>query len=232
MPSILLVEDTEDLARLICRELERAGHEVRWAASGEEGLARWAEESFDLIILDWMLPGIDGLAVLRRIRGSSDIPVIMLTARAEELDRVMGLELGADDYLVKPFSMRELIARVAARWKWCEKIREQVARDRDAGGEILSRGALSLDPESRSARLADREIELTGNEFDLLHLLLRHPGRAFSRQYLLDAVWGQEVIITDRSVDNVILKLRKKLGEAGRDIETVWGHGYRLRREP
>jgi DNA-binding response OmpR family regulator len=175
-----------------------------------------------------MLPGIDGLEVLRRLRQHSALPVLMLTARAEEVDRVIGLEVGADDYLSKPFGARELVARVRALLRRHERLQEMLAADRAEGTATLSFGPLLVDPSAHSARLHSEPLELTRTEFGLLHLLLRNKGRAFSRAYLHDAVWGEPAVEGDRSVDNSVLRLRKKLGELGDSIETVWGVGYRL----
>jgi DNA-binding response OmpR family regulator len=178
-----------------------------------------------------MLPKLDGLEALRQIRQSSATPVLMLTARDEEADRVIGLEVGADDYLTKPFSMRELMARVRALLRRIERVREILAADRAGSAAVINYGPLRLDPQAYQATLADESLDLTRTEFELLHLLLRNPGRAFSRAYLLDTVWGETYVIGDRSVDNAILRLRRKLGALGEAIETVWGVGYRLRRE-
>jgi DNA-binding response OmpR family regulator len=156
----------------------------------------------------------------------------MLTARAEEVDRVVGLEVGADDYLTKPFGMRELIARVRALLRRHARVAEMLAADRTEASDALQFGPLTLDPAARHARLDDAPLELTRTEFGLLHLLLRNPGRAFSRAYLHDAVWGEPAVEGDRSVDNAILRLRKKLGPLGEAIETVWGVGYRLAARP
>jgi DNA-binding response OmpR family regulator len=185
----------------------------------------------DLVILDWMLPKLDGLDVLRHIRQSSAVPVLMLTARGEEADRVIGLEVGADDYLTKPFSMRELIARVRALLRRIERVQQILAADRDGAGLPIVYGPLRLDPAAYQAALDGNPLDLTRTEFELLRLLLRNPGRAFSRSYLLDTVWGEEYVAGDRSVDNAILRLRRKLGDLGEAIETVWGVGYRLRRD-
>jgi DNA-binding response OmpR family regulator len=175
-----------------------------------------------------MLPGIDGLEVLRRLRQTSALPVLMLTARSEEIDRVIGLEVGADDYLTKPFGARELIARVRALLRRHARIQEMLAADRAEAGHPLTFGPLLVDPSAHIATLRGSPIELTRTEFGLLHLLVRNKGRAFSRAYLHDAVWGEPAVEGDRSVDNTILRLRKKLGELGDAIETVWGVGYRL----
>jgi DNA-binding response OmpR family regulator len=231
MATILLVEDALDLAQVIMRELEAVGYEVLHAGDGLTALRLHASHGPDLVILDWMLPKLDGLEVLRQIRQSSATPVLMLTARDEEADRVIGLEVGADDYLTKPFSMRELIARVRALLRRIERVRQILAADRAGSDAVIHYGLLRLDPQAYQATLADEPLDLTRTEFELLHLLLRNPGRAFSRSYLLDMVWGETYVIGDRSVDNAILRLRRKLGDLGEAIETVWGLGYRLRRE-
>jgi len=229
MAKILLVEDTPDLAQVIARELEAAGYVVIRAGDGLMALQLHTNTQPDLIILDWMLPKLDGLEVLRRIRRTSAVPVLMLTARGEETDRVVGLEVGADDYLTKPFSMRELIARVRAMLRRVEQIQQMVTTDRSGDESPIQRGGLRLDPQAHLATLDDEALDLSRTEFDLLHLLLRNPGRAFSRAYLLDTVWGETYVGGDRSVDNAMLRLRKKLGALGDDIETVWGVGYRLK---
>jgi DNA-binding response OmpR family regulator len=229
MATILLVEDALDLAQVVARELTAAGYRVLRAADGRAALDVYARERPDLIVLDWMLPRVDGLDVLRQVRASSATPVLMLTARGEEADRVIGLELGADDYLAKPFGMRELIARVRALLRRAETLRRTLAADRDGVGGPVAYGPIRLDPERHLAELDGQPLDLTPNEFGLLRLLLRHPGRAFSRAYLLDAVWGEDYAGGDRAVDNAVLRLRKKLGPTGDAIETVWGVGYRLR---
>lgn len=231
MALILLVEDTIDLAQVIKRELETAGYTVLLAGDGQTALQLHAEHSPDLVILDWMLPKMDGLAVLSRMRRTSTTPVLMLTARSEEADRVIGLELGADDYLTKPFSMRELLARVRAMLRRVEMMQQTLEADQHTAANVMTRGNLQLDPGSHTVTLDGELLDLSPTEFALLQLLLRNPGRAFSRAYLLDTIWGQEYIGGDRSVDNAVLRLRKKLGTPGDDIETVWGIGYRLRPE-
>jgi DNA-binding response OmpR family regulator len=226
---ILLVEDEHELARLIVRELEAAGYEVRHAPDAASGWRLAAEAGPDVLVLDWMLPGsMDGLELLRRLRQTSAVPVLMLTARAEEVDRVVGLEVGADDYLTKPFGARELIARVRALLRRHQRLQELMAADRAEGSAPLRLGPLELDPAAHLARLGGQPLELTRTEFGLLHLLLRNRGRAFSRAYLHDSVWGEPAVEGDRSVDNAILRLRKKLGTLGNAIETVWGVGYRF----
>lgn len=229
MARILLVEDELNLAQVILRELEAAGYETVHAADGQAGLDMHESYQPDLVILDWMLPKRDGLDVLRQIRQHAATPVLMLTARSEEIDRVVGLEVGADDYLTKPFSMRELLARVHAMLRRVELIQQTLQADLHPDTTTLSYGSLTLEPEAFSATLDGYPLDLSPTEFALLHLLLRNRGRAFSRAYLLDTVWNESYISGDRSVDNVVLRLRKKLGDLGDAIETVWGIGYRWR---
>ena len=229
MPRILLIEDTQDLAQVVVRELATAGYQVEHAADGVTGWQCFESRRPDLVILDWMLPGLDGLDLLQRLRTQSAVPVLMLTARSEEADRVIGLEMGADDYLTKPFSMRELLARVKALLRRMERVQEILAADRAPHAAPLSHGPLTLAPRDYRATLDGDPLDLSRTEFELLHLFLRNPGRAFSRAYLLDTVWGQSYVTGDRSVDNAVLRLRKKLGPLGDEIETVWGLGYRLK---
>ena len=236
MGTILLVEDERKLADVVARELRATGYEVVVAGDGLTALDLHARHRPDLIILDWMLPRLDGLEVLRRIRHASAdtdsaVPVLMLTARSEEVDRVIGLEVGADDYLTKPFSMRELVARVRALLRRLDHVQQILQADRQESQTAISWGRLHLDPATYRVTLGGVPLELTRTEFDLLHLLLRHPGRVFSRSYLLDMVWGEHYVVGDRSVDNAVLRLRRKLGPAGEAIETVWGVGYRLSAE-
>jgi DNA-binding response OmpR family regulator len=230
--SILLVEDEYELAQVITRELEACGYRVLHAADGEQALVLHTRQHPDLVILDWMLPGLDGLEVLRRLRQApgpgSAVPVLMLTARSEEIDRIVGLEVGADDYLTKPFSMRELQARLRALLRRVARVQEILEQDRDPDTRAIHYRGLCLEPVSHQATLDGVPLDLTRTEFALLHFFLRYPGRVFSRAYLLDAVWGEHYVTGDRSVDNAVLRLRKKLGELGSAIETVWGVGYRL----
>jgi DNA-binding response OmpR family regulator len=230
MPTILLVEDEAKLAQVVIQELVNQGYRVLHAKDGLTALQLHAQHQPDLILLDWMIPALDGLEVLRRLRQISPIPVMMLTARGEETDRVVGLELGADDYLTKPFSMRELVARVHALLRRMERVQQIVSADREAKSQCLTYQGLTLDADQRWVTLDGQPIDLTPTEFDLLYLLLRNPGRVFSRTYLLETVWEETYIEGDRSVDNAMLRLRKKLGESAEYIETVWGVGYRLRK--
>ena len=228
MGTILLVEDELEMARVVRRELQANGYRVVHAADGVAALDLNDREDPDLVILDWMLPTLDGLEVLRRIRQRSTVPILMLTARGEEVDRVIGLEVGADDYLPKPFGMRELVARVRALLRRIAHVQEIMEQDRREARDAVQYGPLQLDPQAYTATRVGEALSLTRTEFDLLHLMMRNPGRAFSRAYLLDTVWGQNYVSGDRAVDNAILRLRKKLGDLGEAIETVWGIGYRL----
>jgi DNA-binding response OmpR family regulator len=230
MATIVVAEDEIDLNSLVRRHLEDEGHRVVSVYDGPAAVTAVRQERPDLLILDWMLPRLDGLEVCRRVRRESIVPIMMLTARAEEVDRVLGLEVGADDYLTKPFSIRELLARVRA-------ILRRVELFRDAGaGEpappVVAAGPLRVDVGQHLVSVEGRPVELTPKEFDLLALLARHPGRAFARDYLMDKVWGYEAAGADRTVDTHVLRLRKKLGQVGERIETVWGVGYRFAPAP
>ena len=231
MTTILLVEDAYDLAKMIIGELEAEGYRVFHMCDGVSAVEAHTTEQPSLVILDWMLPGLDGLEVLRRIRQTSTTPVLMLTARDQETDRVVGLEIGADDYLTKPFSMRELIARVRALLRRVQAIQQILLADQNASGVPLTYDRLHLNPDSHLVTIDSIPIELSPIEFALLHLFIRSPGRVFSRTYLLDTIWGETYVGGDRSVDNTILRLRKKLGTMGENIETVWGIGYKFRTE-
>jgi DNA-binding response OmpR family regulator len=203
---------------------------VLHARDGLAALHLRDQYSPDLVVLDWMIPALDGLEVLRRLRLVSPIPILMLTSRTEEADRVLGLELGADDYLTKPFSLRELVARVRALLRRMERVQQIISADRIQSAPCLSYQSLTLDVDQRQAMVGDQPVDLTPIEFNLLYLLLRHPGRIFSRSYLLETVWEETVIGGSRSVDNAVLRLRKKLGDKNDVIETVWGVGYRLKK--
>jgi DNA-binding response OmpR family regulator len=226
MGTIVIAEDERDLSNVLRRQLEAEGHRVHQAFDGLAAVDLVEREKPDLLLLDWMLPGLNGLEVTRRVRQRSITPILMLTARAEEVDRVLGLEVGADDYLTKPFSMPELLARVRALFRRVELLRGA----EQPGGTLLRDGPLQVDGSGRSATLHGTPLELTPKEFDLLELLVGHAGRAFSREYLLERVWGYEFGGADRTVDTHVLRLRKKLGALGDRIETVWGVGYRFAR--
>jgi DNA-binding response OmpR family regulator len=222
MAAILIVEDERDLNDLLRAQLEAEGHDVRQAFNGQTALRLVAECPPDLIVLDWMLPGTDGLTVCRQVRQHHLMPVMMLTARGEEVDRVLGLEVGADDYLVKPFSMREALARVRA-------LLRRVAFDTQMQHSgIIICGDLVVNVTDHIATIAGEPLDLTPREFDLLALLTSYPGRAFSRDYLVERIWGLQSDGDDRLIDSHITRLRKKLGPLGDHIVTIWGVGYRF----
>lgn len=229
MVKILLVEDAVELAEVIVSELEYTGYEVLHVTDGLTALQIHAQHQPAVVILDWMLPSLDGLTVLQQIRQLSATPVLMLTARDGEDDRVAGLEAGADDYLTKPFSMRELVARVGAMLRRMDLIQKTLDADKDLPSQIITDGTLLLDPDAFRLTIDDVPIDLSRTEFNLLHLLLRNQGRTFSRDYLLDIIWGETYTTGDRAVDNVIARLRKKLGDYSDHIESQWGVGYRWR---
>lgn len=245
MATVLLVEDEVDLCNLVKGHLEGEGYVVVQAFDGPTALTLVEQHHPDLIILDWMLPGLDGLAVCRRVRQSHLMPILMLTARSEEIDRVLGLEVGADDYVVKPFSMRELLARVRALLRrvtldaQTTPASEQPALSHalvsagtapvtDESSAAIIRGPLRVDSAMHSATLDGVELDLTPKEFELLQLFAENPGRAFSREFLVERIWGYEYDGFERTVDTHITRLRKKLGPLGEKIVTVWGVGYRL----
>jgi DNA-binding response OmpR family regulator len=229
MGRILVVEDEIDLNDLVARQLRQEGHEVHQAFDGQAALQAVEGVNPDLVILDWMLPKLDGLAVARRIRERHVVPILMLTARGEEADIVLGLEVGADDYLTKPFRIRELLARVRAILRRVEL--QRAAPAAATGPTALEVGPVRVSLEMRTAHIGDEELELTPKEFDLLAMFAQNPGRAFSRDYLLERIWGDDVFVTDRTVDTHVQRLRKKLGDHADLIRTVWGIGYKLQRE-
>jgi DNA-binding response OmpR family regulator len=228
MTHILVVEDEKQLAALIRDEMMSAGYGVTVAGDGLSALQLLEARPADLVILDWMLPGIDGLEVCRRIRSRSITPILMLTARAEEVDRVLGLEVGADDYLTKPFSPRELLARARALLRRVDLMRRQAG---DGNRRRVRVGDLDIDPAGRTVAIAGAPLDLTPKEFDLLRMLAEQPGRAYSREYLLERIWGAEYVGFDRTVDTHVVRLRKKLGPLGERVATVWGVGYKLRND-
>jgi DNA-binding response OmpR family regulator len=182
----------------------------------------------DVVVLDWMLPDMDGLAVCRRLRQQHLMPIIMVTARGDEVDRVLGLEVGADDYLVKPFSLRELLARVRAMLR---RVDLEGRRQGAVASERIKVGGLVVDSTSRIATLDGAAMHLTRKEFELLTVLVSNPGRAFSREFLVQRIWGTDFDGFDRAVDTHVTRLRKKLGPLGDQIATVWGVGYRFNPE-
>ncbi|HKS91018.1 MAG TPA: response regulator transcription factor [Tepidiformaceae bacterium] len=223
MARILLAEDERDLNALIARELEQDGHEVVRAFDGAAALGAAEHDIFDLAILDWMMPRIDGLEVCRRIREHHILPVLMLTARSEEADVIRGLEVGADDYVTKPFRVKELVARVHAILRRANTAAIGVPDD-----QAVVIGSLRIDTTSRAVTIDGLDAGLTPREFELVELFARNPGRAFSREYLLDRLWDGDYDVTDRTVDTHVQRLRKKLGDHAGLIKTVWGLGYKL----
>ena len=218
--TVVVIEDDHNISDLVDLYLRRDGFRVIQAADGTAGLEAVARERPRLVILDVGLPGgMDGIEVCRRLRQSGDLPVLMLTARDAEVDRVLGLEMGADDYVTKPFSPRELVARVKAI------LRRSEAPVREA--DVLTAGGVEVDRGRREARIGDQVIALATREFDLLSYLAANPGLVLSRRQLLDAVWGADWYGDERTVDVHIRQLRKKLGDA-LPLATIWGVGYRL----
>ena len=223
---ILIVEDESDLIKLLKYNLEKEGFRVSYATDGSIALAEVRRDPPDLVILDLMLPGLDGLEVCRQLRRSdkfSRIPVLMLSARSEEADRIVGLELGADDYVTKPFSMREVVARVRALLRRNEQAGPQKSK--------LQRGDIMIDPMAHSVMVSGRTVELSALEFRLLHYLASHPGMVFSRDQLLDSVWGNDRTVTPRSVDVYIRRVREKIENQPQQpiyVQTVHGVGYRF----
>jgi DNA-binding response OmpR family regulator len=216
---LLLVEDDDSIGRLVKQYLEQQdGWRVVWLRSGEDAVIELRQHPVRLVVLDIGLPGIDGFEVCRRIRAGSNVPIIMLTARDEEPDRVAGLEIGADDYVAKPFSPRELSARIKAI------LRRSEQRNED---EVLSVREIVLRRDSREVTVDGAQVELTSKEFDLLACFLEHPGIVLSRERLLDLVWGMTYPGGTRTVDMHVAQLRRKLGEA-EGIRTVRGAGYKL----
>ena len=223
MARILLAEDERDLNALIAHELEQDGHEVVRAFDGAAALGAAEQDTFDLAILDWMMPRIDGLEVCRRIREHHILPVLMLTARSEEADVIRGLEVGADDYVTKPFRVRELVARVHAILRRASTV---AAGGSDDQAVVI--GSLRIDATARTVTIDGLDTGLTPREFELVELFAHNPGRAFSREYLLDRLWDGDYDVTDRTVDTHVQRLRKKLGDHAGLIKTVWGLGYKL----
>lgn len=223
-PHILVVEDEDALSTLLQYNLEKEGYQVTVAGDGEEALMLAEESTPDLVLVDWMLPKLSGIEVCRRLRNRSEtrnVPIIMLTARGEEADRIRGLDTGADDYVVKPFSMTELFARIRAVMR---RIRPGLAEDKVTYGDII------IDRVAHRVRRDGQEIHLGPTEFRLLDYLIQHPGRVFSREQLLDAVWGSNVYVEVRTVDVHIGRLRKALNTKGQTdpIRTVRSAGYSL----
>jgi two-component system, OmpR family, alkaline phosphatase synthesis response regulator PhoP len=219
--TVLVVEDESSIASFVALYLKNAGYSVRTVATGADALAQAEAERPDLIVLDLMLPDVDGIEVCRRLRKDSDVPILMLTARDEDVDKIIGLEVGADDYLTKPFNPRELVARVKSILRRSTPDRKEVA------SATLSHGDLNIDAGRREVKVGDEEIKLAPKEFDLLWELLDHRGLVLTRDQLLERVWGYTFAGDTRTVDVHVRQLRRKLGEAS-PIVTVWGVGYKV----
>src|ERR671916_1798586 len=218
---VLVVEDEASIASFVSLYLKNAGYDVRVASTGEEALSAAQEQQPTLIVLDLMLPDIDGIEVCRRLRRVSDVPILMLTARDEDVDKIIGLEVGADDYLTKPFNPRELVARVKSILRRATPERRQVESAQ------LRHGDLMIDAGRREVRVGEQEIQLAPKEFDLLWELLDHRGLVLTRDQLLERVWGYTFAGDTRTVDVHVRQLRRKLGDAS-PIVTVWGVGYKV----
>jgi DNA-binding response OmpR family regulator len=219
--SVLVVEDESSIASFVALYLKNAGYTVRTAATGNEALAQFQASPPGLIVLDLMLPDIDGIEICRRIRKTSDVPILMLTARDEDVDKIIGLEVGADDYLTKPFNPRELVARVKSILRRAAPERRQIESKQLRHGELL------VDAGRREVHVGDEEIQLAPKEFDLLWELLDHRGLVLTRDQLLERVWGYTFAGDTRTVDVHVRQLRRKLGDAS-PIVTVWGVGYKV----
>ncbi len=227
-PRILLVDDEQAVQKLLAFPLHQEGYEVVPATTGQEALDRFRESDFDLVVLDIMLPQVDGFEVCRQLRAKSSVPIIMLTAKAEEFDKVLGLELGADDYITKPFSMREFRSRVKAVLR-----RADLSRNGDdAGTEPLDQGDIRINFDKRSVDIRGEPVRLTYVEFEILAILARAPGRVFSRTMLLERLWGDASYRDPRTIDVHIRHLREKIETEAKDPEflfTVRGVGYHFR---
>ncbi len=219
--TVLVVEDEASIASFVSLYLKNAGYGVRTASTGTEALSAAASDSPALIVLDLMLPDIDGIEVCKRIRQRSDVPILMLTARDEDVDKIIGLEVGADDYLTKPFNPRELVARVKS------VLRRSAPARQDPENAVIKHGDLTVDSGRREVRVGEEEIQLAPKEFDLLWELLDHRGLVLTRDQLLERVWGYTFAGDTRTVDVHVRQLRRKLGDAS-PIVTVWGVGYKV----
>jgi len=221
VPTILVVEDEGSIASFVSLYLKNAGYAVKTAATGGEALSQVAAQAPALIVLDLMLPDIDGIEVCKRVRQSSDVPILMLTARDEDVDKIIGLEVGADDYLTKPFNPRELVARIRSI------LRRATPDRRERESATIEHGDLHVDAGRREVRVGDEEVQLAPKEFDLLWELLDHRGLVLTRDQLLERVWGYTFAGDTRTVDVHVRQLRRKLGDAS-PIVTVWGVGYKV----
>lgn len=225
---VAIVEDDVNIRNIVTAYLNKEGYQVAIAESGEEALEIWKAEQPDMWILDIMLPGMDGYELCKQIRQESEVPIIIISAKDEELDKILGLELGGDDYLTKPFSPRELTARVKRLFKRTGAAAGDQS-GQDGKQEKITAGALIMIPEERRVFWKNEEVEVTSKEFDILLIFVHNQNRAFSREALLNKIWGEDYYGSDRAVDDLIKRVRKKMD--GLPIETVWGYGYRMRNE-
>jgi two-component system, OmpR family, response regulator len=231
-PRILLVDDEQAVQKLLTFPLRKDGYEVVPAGTGQEALERFREGEFDLVVLDIMLPQVDGFQVCRELRARSSVPIIMLTAKAEEFDKVLGLELGADDYITKPFSMREFRSRVKAALRRAEMRPDGNGRDGVSDEGLLEIAGLRIDFAKRAVRVHGAEVQTTFVEFEILGALARHPGRVYTREMLLTRIWGDSAYRDPRTIDVHIRHLREKIEKDAKQPEylfTVRGVGYRFR---
>ena len=231
MARVLIVEDEESLARTIAYNLRRQGHQVETASDGERALEVALATQPDLVVLDLMLPGMDGFDVCRQVRRTSAVPILMLTARDDEIDRVVGLEIGADDYMTKPFSMRELMARVKAMLRRRELLREEIRNADAPARDMIEAGELTLSRATRQVTLRDQPVRLKPKEFELLEFLMRNRERVYSAEQLLEHVWGYDYTRDTRTVPVHVRGIRRKIEDEPSNptrIETVRGAGYRF----
>ncbi len=231
MAHILVVEDEPDLNELLAEQLRKDGHRVSQAFDGRAAVDEARAGGIDLVLLDWMLPVLDGISALAEIRRFSLVPVLMLTARGQDIDIVNGLQAGADDYLAKPAHMRVLRARIAALLRRATTTGAVTPPSKDEPEHLapIAFAGFEIDRAAREATFGGCRLELTPTEFDLIELFCLHPGRAFSREYLLERVWRDTPDVGERTVDTHIQRLRKKLGDGDATIQTVWGLGYRVK---
>jgi two-component system OmpR family response regulator/two-component system alkaline phosphatase synthesis response regulator PhoP len=230
-PRVLVVEDEVNIRELVCLHLRHEGYTCDAVGDGQAGLVRVQAEQYDLLVLDLMLPGLDGLSLCRAVRNgriNTDVPILMLTAKREEADKVVGLESGADDYLTKPFGVRELVARARALLR---RPRQGMRRQDDVAVDVLRIRGIEIDVPRRKVRVEERDVELTDQEFRLLHLLASHPGIVFSREALLTRIWRGDTFVTVRSVDTLVKRLRRRIESDPANpafVHTVWGVGYKF----
>ncbi|WP_186576685.1 response regulator transcription factor [Aquibacillus kalidii] len=223
---IFIVEDDPNIRDIVSAYLRKEGYDISMVDNAEAAWEKARNESPDMWILDIMLPGMDGFELCKKIRQESEVPIIIISAKDEEVDKILGLELGSDDYLTKPFSPRELVARVKRLFKRADMTASST-QEQNTTSEVQL-GELVVNTEDRRVFWQEEEIEVTSKEFDMLNILIRNQNRAFARDELLKLIWGEDYFGSDRAVDDLVKRLRKKLD--GLPVETVWGYGYRMRK--